>query len=165
VSADAPMPRAAPPPSQTKGTLVRLAALAAVAAAVIALSACGSDDKKSSSTPAAGVSSQTTTTITAKEFAFSPATIDAKAGKVRIALKNAGKFPHELEIIKTDKAPDALEVKGKRAVATDDIGEISTIQGGETKTGTFDLQPGNYIYICNIPGHYADGMHGKLTVK
>ena len=143
---------------------MRLAALASVAAAAIALSACGDDDDKSSSTPTDD-SATTTTTISASEFAFAPATIDAKAGEIRIALRNDGRFPHELEIIKTDKAPDALEVKGKRAVVEGDVGEIETIQGGESKTGTFDLDAGSYIYICNIPGHYEDGMHGKLTVE
>jgi uncharacterized cupredoxin-like copper-binding protein len=144
---------------------VRLAALASVAAIAIALSACGDDDDKSSSTPAADSSAATTTTVSASEFAFAPKTIDAKAGKVRIELKNDGKYPHELEIIKTDKAPDALAVKGKRAVVEGDAGEIETIQGGESKTGTFDLDAGSYIYICNLPGHYEDGMRGRLTVK
>jgi uncharacterized cupredoxin-like copper-binding protein len=30
---------------------------------------------------------------------------------------------------------------------------------------TVDLDPGNYVVICNIPGHYAAGMHAELTIK
>ena len=27
------------------------------------------------------------------------------------------------------------------------------------------LAPGHYVVICNLPGHYASGMHADLTVR
>jgi azurin len=39
--------------------------------------------------------------------------------------------------------------------------------GGETVEVTFNApkEPGEYMYICTFPGHYAAGMKGKLIVK
>ena len=31
-------------------------------------------------------------------------------------------------------------------------------------TVTFDMQPGTYLLICNVPGHFAAGMVTPLTV-
>ena len=35
---------------------------------------------------------------------------------------------------------------------------------GETAKGAIKLEPGNYLYYCDIPGHEAAGMQGFLTV-
>jgi len=39
--------------------------------------------------------------------------------------------------------------------------------GGETVEVTFTApkEPGEYMYICTFPGHYAAGMKGTLVVK
>ena len=39
--------------------------------------------------------------------------------------------------------------------------------GGETVEVTFTApkEPGEYLYICTFPGHYAAGMKGTLIVK
>jgi plastocyanin len=165
---------------------VRLAKLVPVAvAAALALAGCGSSDdtttgssgastgasggdaygspsgaKASSASAASGRA-----TVTATEFAFSPTTIDAKAGKLTITLKNAGKFDHELVVLKTDAAPDALKVSGGQVSQAGGLGEIEHTKSGAQNSKTFDLQPGNYVYFCNIPGHYANGMRGRITVR
>ena len=30
---------------------------------------------------------------------------------------------------------------------------------------TLALKPGRYELVCNLPGHYAAGMHGELDVR
>ena len=38
---------------------------------------------------------------------------------------------------------------------------------GETDTVTFNAPfvPGEYLYLCSFPGHYAQGTKGIMTVK
>ena len=43
-------------------------------------------------------------------------------------------------------------------------GEIPDVEAGATKSADFELKPGKYVMFCNLPGHYAAGMYGTLTV-
>jgi uncharacterized cupredoxin-like copper-binding protein len=52
-----------------------------------------------------------------------------------------------------------LEAKGEAA------GEIADVAPGATKQGNFKLTAGKYVMFCNLPGHYAQGMYGSLTVN
>lgn len=124
------------------------------------LAACG--DEKTADTAAA---SSGPTTITATDFAFSEKSLTEKAGDVALTLKNDGKAPHELVVLKTDTAADALPVTGGRVSEDDAVGEIAEVEGGATGEHTFALTPGTYVYVCNIPGHYGKGMRGTLTVE
>ena len=45
------------------------------------------------------------------------------------------------------------------------IGEVSETPPGKTGTTKLDLVPGDYVMFCNVPGHYAAGMYGRLNVK
>lgn len=144
-------------------------ALVVAVATVAALAGCGSDSySDSDSTTSANTGTQATAksvTVDATEYAFDPPTLTADAGKVSITLANKGKIPHELVVLKTDEAPGALTVSGGRVSEDAAVGEVSETDGGSAKTKTFDLKAGRYVYVCNIPGHYKDGMRGALTVK
>ena len=153
-----------------------LAVLAAMAAPVLA--GCGSDSDSDSST-AAGTTTQPAATaksaavaadagkitVGSTEYAFDPSAITADAGKLSITLDNTGKVPHEIVVLKTDEAADALKVSGGRVSEDASVGEVSETDGGTKKTETIDLKAGKYVYVCNIPGHYKDGMRGTLTVN
>jgi uncharacterized cupredoxin-like copper-binding protein len=150
--------------------------LAVAASAAVLLAGCGSDSDSNSGSstatqPAATAKSAAVAaeggkvTVDATEYAFDPIAITAKSGKLSITLDNKGKVPHELVVLKTDDAPDALEVSGGRVSEDTSVGEVSEIDGGATKTEKIDLKPGKYVFVCNIPGHYADGMRGALTVQ
>jgi plastocyanin len=145
---------------------VRLAPVALLLATAIALASCGSDDARpAAAIPATGgAGARHALTVDASEFHFVPATLKARSGKVTISMRNDGKTAHELVVLKTDAAPDALEVSGGRVSEKDSVGEISETKAGATASKTLDLEPGSYVYVCNIPGHYADGMRGRLTV-
>lgn len=93
-------------------------------------------------------------------------TFTAAAGEVTFEVHNDGTVPHELVVIKTDLEPDALPVSDgqvdERQVQV--IGELEEFPAGEIETGSFELEAGSYVLICNIPGHYEQGMHARLTV-
>ena len=43
-------------------------------------------------------------------------------------------------------------------------GEVSELQPGKTGNKTLALQPGKYLLVCNIAGHYAAGMWTEFDV-
>ena len=45
-----------------------------------------------------------------------------------------------------------------------DKGEVSELDPGQSGSLTLNLQPGKYLLICNVPGHYAAGMWTEFTV-
>ena len=152
-----------------------LVLLVSATAAAGLLAGCGSDsdsssdDSASTTTQPAAVTDRAVAagkvTVDASEYAFAPETITAKPGKLEITLDNKGKIPHELVVLKTDEAPDALKVSGGRVSEDASVGEVEEIDGGGSKSATVDVEAGKYVYVCNIPGHYGDGMRGQLTVK
>ena len=105
-------------------------------------------------------------TVTATDFHFSADRIQARAGKVELTLRNAGKAEHELVVLRTSAEPGALKVSAAGRVSeAASVGEISETKTGVSKSTAFDLKPGRYVYVCNIPGHYTSGMRGVLVVK
>lgn len=86
---------------------------------------------------------------------------------------NHGQFPHQVVVIETDRPADDLPMeRGK--VDVDDAGrEMLSIDvpaadpdaGREGRqVGTIDLRPGRYVLICNIAGHYQQGMYAEFQV-
>lgn len=103
-------------------------------------------------------------TVTATEFAFSASTIRAKAGRLRVTLKNDGAVAHEFVVLKTSAAVGSMVGRGGKVSEATSVGEVAeTAPHGEQST-TLTLQPGRYVYVCNLPGHYASGMRGTLLV-
>lgn len=147
-----------------------------VAAAALVAAGCGASDTTAGSSSGSPMTTPATAptaavaasggkvTVRTTEFAFSPVAITAKAGKVKITLDNKGKIPHELVVLKTSAAAASLKVSRGRVSEKTSVGEVSETAGGKTKSTTLTLKPGTYVYVCNVPGHYADGMRGTLTV-
>ena len=89
-----------------------------------------------------------------------------KAGKTTITFKNAGTKVHEVVVLKTDTPAGNLKVGANHEVSEDaSVGEDSETDPAKTKTTTIDLQPGNYVLVCNIERHYEKGMYAPLTVS
>ncbi len=89
-------------------------------------------------------------------------------GKIRIKAKNVGTVEHEFVVAATDLRPGKLPTTGKGDVDEDALdvkGEVSEKRPGKAGTITLNLRPGKYAMFCNVPGHYAAGMDGRLTVK
>jgi len=90
------------------------------------------------------------------------------AGEVVFETHNDGQVPHELVIIKTDTDPATFPASGGK-VDEDGvgelIGEVEEFPGGEIEFATFGMQPGTYALICNVAGHFEQGMYAQLVVE
>jgi uncharacterized cupredoxin-like copper-binding protein len=132
----------------------KFAAIGAMALIVLPLlSACG---------PTVVTVSLTSYTITADK-------VEVPAGKVTFKVTNdATDQVHEFVVVSSDaKALDLpRDAEGKadeNAVAP--VDEVEDIAIGESKELTVDLKPGHYILLCNLPGHYGQGMAIDFVVK
>src|SRR5437773_2029422 len=104
-----------------------------------------------------------------RDFAVSLDQTSVAAGAIRLHVNNAGPSQHELVAFKTDLAETALPMDGDR-VNEDGPGvthidpEAEDVAGGTSKEITLHLSAGRYVFICNLPAHYQQGMHATLTV-
>lgn len=98
-----------------------------------------------------------------------PSTI--KAGQVTFHITNEDTADtHEFIIFKTDLAPGKLPLDSSGNVNVSAPGltlvdQVSGMSPGEVKDMTVTLQPGKYVAICNLPGHYEAGMFTGFTVQ
>jgi uncharacterized cupredoxin-like copper-binding protein len=105
-----------------------------------------------------------------QDFTIELDTDSVKSGSTTFTVDNAGPSVHEFVVFQTDLSPDALpqgetgdvDEEGEGVTHLDEIEDIGV---GCTATLSLDLDAGSYVVICNLPGHYAAGMHAPLTVK
>ncbi len=150
------------------------------------LAACGNNttaqQTSSSSSPATTVSSPATTSantsnnvtkidVKEKEMKIIPSSNTAPAGQIDFVVKNVGRMPHELVVFKTDLPIDKLpqkngemDEKGAGVKNVADTGD-NYIKSGETRKLRALLTPGNYVLVCNLPGHFSGGMKTAFVVK
>lgn len=114
-----------------------------------------------------------------------PTLIVPAGAKLRFELANAdGEMPHGLDVTVSvppyGQRPHLPMMKmaghggmtsgsgmmGKAVASTGVVGPNtgSKKQLAIGETGWFTLKPGTYYYVCPIPGHAKQGMHGKLVV-
>ena len=121
-----------------------------MAAGLLLLGACGGDDDS-------GGSGETVTatdgkvTVEARDIKFNVKTIEATPGDLEITLVEKGNLEHTLVV----EDADGQKVGGKLAVSS----------SGDTDTGTYPLEAGEYVFFCDIPGHRGQGMEGTIVVK
>lgn len=123
--------------------------------------------------PAPDSGGDTGTSLAASEAEWSVAVSpeSTASGEITIDVKNGGTMTHEFVIFKTDLAPDALPLNEDGSAVDEEgkgvthIAEVEDVEAGMTKPLTVSLEPGNYVVICNLPGHYSQGMHGALTIS
>jgi uncharacterized cupredoxin-like copper-binding protein len=69
--------------------------------------------------------------------------------------------------LRSDHAANALPREGDEvaeAAAGKLLDEAEDIAPGKTVTLKVSLQPGRYVIICNLTGHYARGMRAAFRV-
>ena len=154
-------------------------ALAGLAAAG-AVAGCGN----SSSSDNASASSHTTTTTAATpgatatgtpatgrtvsvdlaEWTIKPSVSTVKTGAVTFDVHNSGTMVHEMVVLRTSKSAADLGNKPRISEASS-VGEAADIGAGATKRVTLHLKAGNYALVCNLTGHYMQGMRADLAVQ
>lgn len=133
--------------------LVRRAIAVASIGALTILSGCGGDG---------GIG------VTLADFTVTPDEDSAPAGEVTFDVTNDAEQTHEFVIVKTDLAEDELPLNDEgvdeEGEGMEIVDEIEDIEGGSDQSLTVNLESGSYVLICNLPGHYAQGMHSSFTV-
>ncbi len=79
----------------------------------------------------------------------------AVTGSVEVTAVNISDAYHNIEILGAADGSFLGGADGEAFVGAD---------GFETDTGTVELFPGEWLMVCNVPGHRAAGMELPLTV-
>lgn len=83
------------------------------------------------------------------EFAFSPSSLSVPSGKVVFYLVNGGTVAHDMVI--KDSSGSV-------------VGRSDLLSAGDSSVFTVSSLPaGKYTFICDQPGHEANGMKATLT--
>jgi uncharacterized cupredoxin-like copper-binding protein len=141
--------------------MVRTRIIVAIVCA-LGLAAAGCSSSSSSSSAAEGGIA-----ATEQDFSISVSPSSTAAGDISFTITNNGPSTHEFVIIKSDEDPASLEVGDDETVPEDSldvVDEQEDIAPGTAPTLTTDLEAGSYIFICNLPTHYEQGMHVGFTV-
>jgi uncharacterized cupredoxin-like copper-binding protein len=81
---------------------------------------------------------------------FNKSTLNTKAGKVKLVMKNPGSSGQD----------HGIAVKGQ---GLDKDGKI--VGPGKSSTVTVTLKSGKYSFYCPVTGHRAAGMKGHIVVQ
>jgi uncharacterized cupredoxin-like copper-binding protein len=157
--------------------------LLAITLLLLGVLACSDDDNDITDTPVAGAQTavativpgqgggetDSTVQVTERDFSISPDQNSVPSGEVSFNIRNEGPATHEFVVFKTDVPEGQLPIRNgivdEEANSVEDVDEVEGISPGESKELKVDLQPGQYVLICNISGHYQLGMHAALEVR
>jgi uncharacterized cupredoxin-like copper-binding protein len=119
------------------------------------------------------VSAQTTVNITMTdpagggEFDLVASATSAPEGQVTFQVSNNGGIAHDFVVIATDLPANQLPIdQSDNSVdlsQVDVVGQTPVLNGGESDTLSLTLGAGNYILLCNVPGHWS-GMNVSFQV-
>jgi plastocyanin len=83
--------------------------------------------------------------VTEFEFGFKLSRQTVPAGKVTFVMQNNGALIHNFDLIGIQVGPYLVPGQGARMTVT--------------------VEPGEYIYVCSVKYHAAQGMQGTLYVR
>ncbi len=121
-------------------------ALCVAALAALPLAACGDDDDPAANGGGGGEPAGDAIEVTGTNaLDFDPSEVTAPAGAINFVLINAGSQAHTLVV-------EGHENEMKLTV-------------GNVDEGSIELEAGEYVYYCDLPGGGGGGMEGTLTVE
>jgi len=116
-------------------------------------------------TPAAG------DTVALSEYHVNVIPAALPPGQHTFTITNDGRTEHELLVFHTSVDPATFPI-GPDGDINEDAPGMSKVSDGDniapggTQKRTVDLsEPGTYVFVCNLPGHFKAGMYHVLTVK
>jgi uncharacterized cupredoxin-like copper-binding protein len=106
--------------------------------------------------------------VTLKNFDITPDAREVTAGDVVLRVHNDAPMTHEFIVVRTDLPADRLPIGRDGLSVNEDwlsaIGELDEVPAASDGSLALSLLPGNYVFFCNLEGHYLGGMHGVLEV-
>ncbi|HEY7270572.1 MAG TPA: sulfocyanin-like copper-binding protein [Dehalococcoidia bacterium] len=112
-----------------------------------------------------------TVNVTESEFKIQADPKVSPDTDISFILRNEGTMPHQFIVLKTDLAPDKLPTQGSPSQVNLSDNRLTVIYqypaypAGQANLIHLNLDPGHYVFICNLPGHYALGMRTDFSVS
>lgn len=98
---------------------------------------------------------------------FEPTSVMANSGEtITFRITNTGQLVHEFVLGDKEFQDEHEKEMMGMAGGMGDEPNTRTVEPGQTEdlTWTFPAKPGTVLYGCHVPGHYAGGMKGTITV-
>ena len=112
---------------------------------------------------------ETSVDVSLSEFMVEPSVDSVPAGTVTFNVSSDGAIFHNLKVVATDLAPDALPLDDTGFAVDEEqvtvVGSTADLEAGEAEELTVELEAGSYVLICNVPTHYDVGMTVAFTVE
>ncbi len=133
-------------------------------AVVVALVALGLGGCAAAGAGAADPEGVRTVVLDVHHSRFSLAGLRVEVGEtVRFVVRNADPIPHEL--IVGDQGVQDVHERGTEAHHGDRPGEVSVAAGASAETTYTFSKEGRLYFGCHLPGHWAYGMQGTISVR
>ena len=92
-----------------------------------------------------------------------------RVGQTTFEIANVGRETHEFIVLRTDLEPNAFTLNAEKRFVEDAPGvvvvdEKEGIKAGSNATLLVNLPAGNYVFACNLLGHFGKGMAIKVRV-
>jgi uncharacterized cupredoxin-like copper-binding protein len=150
-------------------TLVAL--VVAIAALVVAVNDHNTPSTSSTAAVAKPKAPAGHDTVALSEYHVNVIPANLAPGKHTFSIANDGRTEHELLVFQTGLDPSAFPIGAdgdinEEAPGMNKVSDGDNIAPGGTQTRSVDLsQPGTYVFVCNLPGHFKAGMYQVVTVK
>jgi uncharacterized cupredoxin-like copper-binding protein len=113
-----------------------------------------------------------TVSVSLNQWTITPSATTVPSGSVTFNVANDGTVTHEFVVLQTDTPAAEIPIESFEGeqdridedTAGTNVGETGDMDAGATQALTIDLAPGHYVFVCNLPGHYGQGMHTDFTV-
>jgi uncharacterized cupredoxin-like copper-binding protein len=101
-------------------------------------------------------------TITDSSIVATPTVVTT--GHVAFNVRNQGTLVHEIEVFAGSETVLPVVRNVADTASLDLVDEVEDIIPDGRVTLTLDLAAGDYVILCNLPGHYEMGMVTMITV-